>query len=91
MSGDSIHIKPAGNLVRAGYGFNETAVFELKDTETIQDLIQFAGGLNIESGNNFLNLVRYEDNDFKTINLNNNEFSEFKIKHLDSVYATKSN
>ncbi len=89
MSGDSIHIKPASNLVRAGYGFNETAVFELKDTETIQDLIQFAGGLNIESGNNFLNLVRYEDNDFKTINLNNNEFSEFKIKHLDSVYAYK--
>ena len=29
-SGDSIHIKSVSNLVRAGYGFNNIAVFELK-------------------------------------------------------------
>ena len=29
MSGDSIHIESSKNLVRAGYGFNEVAVFEM--------------------------------------------------------------
>ena len=56
MSGDSIHVAPSKNLVRAGYGFNEIAVFEMKDDETIQDLIRFSGGLDLQAGN-FLNLV----------------------------------
>ena len=31
-------------LVRAGYGFNNIAVYELKDDEKLSDLIKFAGG-----------------------------------------------
>ena len=28
MSGDSINVQPVKNLVRAGYGFNNVALFE---------------------------------------------------------------
>ena len=89
MSGDSIHIESSKNLVRAGYGFNEIAVFEMKDEETIQDLIKFSGGLDLEAGNDFLNLVRFENNDFNVTQVNAEQFSDFKIKHLDSIYAYK--
>jgi hypothetical protein len=33
------------NLVRAGYGFNKTAIFELKKMKQLKILINYAGGL----------------------------------------------
>ena len=45
QSGDSINVKPAANLVRAGSGFVNEAIFELKENETFQDLYDFAGGI----------------------------------------------
>ena len=89
MSGDSIHVEPSKNLVRAGYGFNEIAVFEMKDDETIQDLIRFSGGLDLQAGDDFLNLVRFESEEFNVTKIYSDQFSDFKIKHLDSVYAYK--
>lgn len=88
-SGDSIHVGPALNLIRAGYGFNKTAIFELKENETIEDLIKFAGGIKKESKKDFFNLVRFENNKFVSYKLNFDELSSFKLAHLDSVYAEK--
>lgn len=91
MSGDSIHVKPAKNLVRAGYGFNNIAVFEMLDGETLKDLIDYAGGLKIESNSETLKAVRFEDNNFVTLEVNADQFDDFSLKNLDSVYAEKEN
>jgi protein involved in polysaccharide export with SLBB domain len=88
MSGDSIHVGPANHLVRAGYGFNNTAIFELKNNETIADLIKYSGGLKSESRKK-LKLVRFEDNKFISYELNSDEFSTFTVNDLDSLYADK--
>jgi protein involved in polysaccharide export with SLBB domain len=88
-AGDSIHVGPAINLVRAGYGFNKTAIFELKKNETLADLLKFAGGLKKESKNSSFTLVRFEDNKFIPIQLSTQEFAIYKAEHLDSVYADK--
>ena len=88
MSGDSLHIEPVKNLVRAGHGFNTTAVFELNDGESMQDLIRYSGGLNIEAGKS-LNLVRFEKGAFNTFTINLDESTEYKAQNLDSVYAQK--
>lgn len=88
-SGDSIHVEPVLNLVRAGYGFNKTAIFELKQDETIEDLLKYAGGLKKESKNNSFTLVRFENNDFVTYKINSQEFSSYKADNLDSIYADK--
>ena len=66
MSGDSIHVEPVKNLVRAGYGFNNTAVFEMLEGETIEDLVHYAGGLKLEANSSSLRLVRFEDNNFNS-------------------------
>jgi protein involved in polysaccharide export with SLBB domain len=87
MSGDSIHVSSAMNLVRAGYGFNNTAIFELKQNETIDDLIKYAGGLVRGSESKDFKLVRFENNKFVPYQINPNEFSVFKVKNLDSIYA----
>jgi protein involved in polysaccharide export with SLBB domain len=88
-SGDSIHIGPAVNLVRAGYGFNRSAIFELKEDETIEDLIRYAGGLKNESMNDEFTLVRFENNRFVPFKVDSNEFSSFNLLNLDSIYADK--
>ena len=89
QSGDSIHIGPAVNLVRAGYGFNRSAIFELKEEETIEDLVRYAGGLKNESINDGFTLVRFENNRFLPYKVNSNEFSSFNLLNLDSIYADK--
>jgi protein involved in polysaccharide export with SLBB domain len=89
MSGDSIHIGPVSNLVRAGYGFNNTAVFELKQKETLADLTKYAGGLNNASGKEIFKLVRFENNEFKSYELNFEDFSSFGVQNMDSIYADK--
>jgi protein involved in polysaccharide export with SLBB domain len=89
MSGDSIHIGPVANLVRAGYGFNNTAVFELKQKETFVDLVKYAGGLKKESGKEIFKLVRFENNVFKSYEINFKDFSLLDVKNLDSIYADK--
>ena len=88
-SGDSIHIGPAVNLVRAGYGFNKTAVFELKKDETIKDLEKYAGGLKNESTGNIYTIVRFKNNKFVSSEVDYNKFASMKAKNLDSIYANK--
>ena len=91
MSGDSINVKPVKNLVRAGHGFNNIAMFEMLDNENVQDLIDYAGGLNIESNSETLKIVRFDYENFNNFNLSSNEFDSFKIKNLDYIYAKKEN
>jgi len=89
QSGDSIHVGAAFNLVRAGYGFNKKAIFELKEDETINDLINYAGGLKNESKNDALTLVRFDNNKFISYKIESKDFLSYKTKHLDSIYADK--
>jgi protein involved in polysaccharide export with SLBB domain len=91
LSGDSINIKPVRNLVRAGYGFNNTAMFEMLDGESISDLIDYAGGLNIESNSKSLKIVRFDNDSFNSFDISVDEFDKYKIKNLDSIYAQKEN
>lgn len=89
QSGDSIHIVAAKNLVRAGYGFNKTAIFELKPGETIQDLAKYAGGLKNEVVDNIFTLVRFENNEFISSEVDADRFLSLKANNLDSIYANK--
>ena len=91
MSGDSVHIEPVKNLVRAGYGFNNTAVFEMLDGETLNDLINYAGGLKIESNAESLKVVRFENDNFKSYEIKSAGLNNYELKNLDSVYAEKEN
>jgi protein involved in polysaccharide export with SLBB domain len=87
QSGDSIYIKPSRNIVRAGSGFNNEALFELKDGETFADLIKYAGGLDRSIQDEKFVLISTENNIKVTKNLNKNDVQKIKAKHLDSLYV----
>lgn len=89
MSGDAIYVESVENLVRAGYGFNNVAIFELKNGEKLSDLIRFSGGLKNEVTSESLKVVRFENAEFVSYNVDQNKVDDYEIKNLDSVYAYK--
>lgn len=86
QSGDSVYIKSAENLVRAGSGFENQAIFELKENETIDDLVRFSGGINKNVSKINFTLHRFIGSSIETIELDQEQSSSFKLKHFDSVY-----
>jgi polysaccharide export outer membrane protein len=85
QSGDAIFVKTAKNLVRAGSGFNNQAVFELNDNETLEDLIKFSGGVSRGVDNKFYNLISHDNGITKVIKLQNEDLASYVPKHLDSL------
>ena len=87
-SGDTILISSVKNLIRAGSGFSNHGLFELVDGESLDDLIQFAGGLSAKfnASKNKLSLDRIDDNGiFKSSMIDLNKYSNFKLKNFDSL------
>ncbi len=85
QSGDSIYIKPVQNLVRAGVGFTNEALFEMKDEETFADLLKYAGGVDKSITNQKYVLISSQNNPDIPRLLNADDLSKFKIKHLDTL------
>ena len=76
QSGDTILIAPVQKLIRVGSGFLNKGLFELVNEESIDDLIEFTGGLSpkFNTSKNELSLDRMSDDGIFTtsiINLNN--------------------
>lgn len=91
QSGDSIYVKPSIKLVRAGSGFVNEALFELKENETIEDLLLFSGGIKKNVTKLNYTLHRFSESSFETLEIDSNNLSGFKLKHLDSIYLPVTN
>ncbi len=89
-SGDSIYINPVKNLVRTSGAFNIEAVFELKNNETLEDLVEYAGGLSKDSHGETLTLNRINNGSYMASDISKEELSEYVIQNNDSIYAKKS-
>ncbi len=85
QSGDSINVKPAANLVRAGSGFVNEAIFELKENETFQDLYDFAGGILKSAKNQEYTVIRFIDSKFENFKLVKSDLSKTYVKDLDTI------
>ena len=81
QSGD----KPAANLVRAGSGFVNEAIFELKENETFQDLYDFAGGILKSAKNQEYTVIRFIDSKFENFKLVKSDLSKTYVKDLDTI------
>lgn len=86
-SGDSINIKPALNLVRAGTGFVNEAVFELKDGETYGDLLKFSGGVERNVKSNNFTVIQIKDSKFEKYETSFDELINKTASNLDTVSA----
>lgn len=90
-SGDAIYVKSANKLIRAGSGFINEALFELRDNENLEDFFKFSGGLNRNITNAKFSLIRLDGTIENELDIKNIDLSKIKVKHLDSLYFTTSN
>ncbi len=92
QSGDAIYVPPAKKLIRAGSGFLNQAIFELKNNETIIDLIKYSGGLDNKSiYEEEFTITRLNQDSINTINLDSTEILNFKLENSDSIYLPTNN
>ena len=88
QSGDSIYIKPAEKLIRAGSGFINEALFEMKNNENLEDFFIFSGGLDRNVTGNGFTLVGINGSIISNLSKDD---TEYNLKHLDSIYFKNSN
>ena len=89
MSGDVVFIPPTQKLVGISGEVKRPGIYELKDKESAEDLLNFAGELTARADLSSLEIERIDSsaNSFSLvdINLDNIEFSQLELKDGDKL------
>jgi len=85
-SGDSIVVKPRGKVVAFESGVMRSALYELKENDTFQNLLSFANGFNKD--NDYQNIIvkRVSSGKSQVLNLTLDELNSFNFVDNDSIY-----
>lgn len=67
LPGDVIYVPPAGPLVAMGGSINVPAIYELKEKETLKDVIAYAGGLSNTVAGNYAVVERIENHQARNV------------------------
>ena len=85
--GDVVVIKKAQTLVSIDGYVNTPAIFELKSTESLNKLIEYAGGMKPNASKLNIKVDRYSQNSkFETFKISYKNAKIFKMKDGDKVY-----
>ena len=85
-SGDSILVNPAKKVVSIESGVLRPGIYELKESETFEDLINFANGIGQNADTSNIILKRAENGKSKVVNINFNEIEKYDVKRGDSLF-----
>ena len=87
QSGDALLVNPVGDRVKIWGNVNRPAIYEIKEGETFEDVLNFASGLSSKADKNKITLSRLNDNgerefsDYKLIDINS-----MKLKDSDEIF-----
>ena len=85
--GDIVVINKAKKLVSIDGYVKNSAIFELKNYETLATLINYAGGMKPDASKADIKVDRFSDNSkIETFNISYKEAKKFKMKDGDKVY-----
>lgn len=85
-SGDSVLINPVKKLIPISGGVNRPAIYELVDTDGIEELLQFAGGVSEASlGNKVLYVKKFSDEKAREVELDITNLASYKLASRDQV------
>ncbi len=82
---DVIFVSPVKSLIEIEGGINRPYKYELIPSETIEDLINFAGGFDINAQSNILKVTRNSLDSKKIIDVNWPAEKQFKLENGDLV------
>ena len=83
-SGDVIIIHPRLNHVRVSGGFANPAIYELKESESLDDLLEIAG-MRKNHSEDKIQIERYQNGKFKNYSIQLSDSSSFSLSDGDSV------
>ena len=86
---DLIVVGPYTNRVSIFGGVKTPGKFEIKNGETLADLIDYAGGFSEESYSKSLKVTRVFDDKYKIVDVNSNQFEFFQLKSGDKIEIDK--
>lgn len=86
-NGDHILVERAGNVVVCGSGFVRQGEYQIKDKETLADLLTFAGGLNVRANGSKVYISRIDQDARKTFcfNLDSLKANNIPLQKGDEV------
>lgn len=79
----SIHVTVSGNVKRP-------MIYDMKDGETISDLLTYAAGFSDNANDQLVHVTRVNGERMETFNVLASEFSTFRLKDGDVVTATSN-
>lgn len=86
---DLILVPYAQRQVKLEGALNRTGIFEIKDTETLSDLLQFAGGFQSDAFRGRITGTRIADIEKRMIDVAAAGYDAFKLIHGDSLFVSK--
>ena len=86
---DLIVVGPYTNRVSIFGGVKTPGKFEMKNGETVADLINYAGGFSEDSYSKSLRITRVFDDQYKIVDVNSDQFEFFQLKSGDKVEIDK--
>lgn len=90
--GDYIVIQSRGLTVETADGFRKNTKFELKDSESLNDLLLYSGGLTYSADKRFFHVLRTENNSQQIIDVvgHNDSLQNFLLRDGDQVMVSQS-
>ncbi len=85
QEGDVIIIPPYGNLVSIDGNVKRPMYYEIKPGETVQDIINYAGGFTSDAYGDMIRLSRQSGSENELFNIGREEFSNYGLQDGDIV------
>ena len=84
---DVLYIPTYTKRVETSGAFKRSAIFELKEGETLTDLLRYSGGFNEQASKSRLLLTRFTDNEYELTEVNAAEFGSAVLRNGDIIEA----
>ena len=83
--GDVVLVAPYANLVSLTGKVKRPMIYEMKDTETVGDLLEYAGGFKGDAYKNAIRVIRKSGREYQVYNVEEGEFKNFPLVDGDSI------
>lgn len=87
MEGDVIIVEPYKSIVKASGTVKRPMLFEMKDGETVADLLKYAGGFDKGAYVDNVSVIRQNGNDSIVSVIESSQFASYKLQNGDEVVA----
>lgn len=83
--GDMIVVPPYKNHVEIVGKVKRPMVYEMTDTETIKDILEYAGGFTGDAYKTNMRLIRKSEKEFQVFNLSEGDYDRFALSDGDEI------